>query len=337
MTQLGEMMKMGMVTDFSVACPFHNPKHTHDKVKNNYLAGDATKLGKNLDAGEAASSTVQRPESAPDHLYRQPKKDPDPDKAYSEEQREVYIVAGDENCKYPVAYSAHHLIPAKESLKQAAKLHKFIDKGKGKICCHLGYDVDGNENGVWLPGLHAVNSKGVDVWGAADDSPIDEEDIGASKRVKARAELTDRKTKWNYALLDGPRTAAGASAFSPSNMKWRYVYAAMTKGPKGIRQFHDRHPHYSSKVREHLDNVATILEGLVGVGLPEPTCQKCKDEQVKPPRPPIGLLGFMNGASRWLAGKLEGSTRHADYYTSSWCNPPAGTAPPPLVKKRKSS
>jgi A nuclease family of the HNH/ENDO VII superfamily with conserved AHH len=328
MTQLGEMVAVGFLSDVDVACPFHEKKHAHDATKNNYLAGDAKKLGENLDDGSASTSTIQRDAAAPDDRYRTPRKFPDPDETYDEETREVQIVKGNEDCKYPVVYSAHHLIPAKESLKRADKLHKFIDKGKGKICCNLGYDVDGNENGVWLPALHAVNSKGLALWGAASTDLPDEEDVG--RKTVVRTELEDGKSRWSYSPLDGPKPASGPIAFEPTNMKWMYVQAAMTYSRVGKRQFHDRHPEYSSKVCDHLQAVADQLEALVGSGGEEPTCQKCKDEAGKP-RPPIGLLGLLNKSSRWYRGKLVGRTRDDEYYTSSWCGPMA----PALTLKRK--
>ncbi|WP_395700743.1 AHH domain-containing protein [Aquabacterium sp.] len=332
MTQLGEMVKAGFVDDFDVDCPFHEKKHTCDGTKNNYQAGDAKTLGENLDDGSAGTSTVQRDAASPDNTYRSPEKFVDPDEAYDEETREVQIVAGNDNCIYPVAYSAHHLIPAKESLKRATKLHKFIDKGKGAICCNLGYDVDGNENGVWLPGLHAVNSKGLNLWGAASTDLPDDEEVGR-KAVK-RAELEDRKTKWTYSPLDGPKPSDGPAAFASTNMKWMYVQAAMNFAPVGKRQFHDRHPDYSGKVCEHLEDVATVLEGLLGLGGVEPSCKKCKDAKGKPV-PPIALLGMLNGSSRWFRGKLVGTTRDSVYYTSSWCGPAAPAPALVIPRKRK--
>ena len=328
MTQLGEMVAVGFVSTSDVECPFHDKKHAHDDAKNNYLAGNATTLGENLADGSTGSSTVQRDSAAPDHRFRRMQKFVDPDLEYDEETREVQIVKGNEDCVYPVVYSAHHLIPAKESLKRAAKLHKFIDKGKGKICCNLGYNIDGNENGVWLPGLHAVSRKGLNLWGSAPTDLPDEEGVG--RKPVVRKELEDGKSKWTYSPLAGPRPADGPIAFEPTNMKWMYVQKAMTFAKVGTRQFHDRHPEYSSKVCDHLQAVADVLENLVGSGGQEPACPKCK-EAIDKPLPPIGLLGLLNKSSRWYRGKVVGRTRDDNYYTSSWCGPMA----PALTRKRK--
>lgn len=328
MTQLGESAAVGLVDSLDMECPFHVKAHTHDSAKNNFLAGDATALGENLESGGVDSSTVQRNE-LPDKDYRSPRKEVDPDKYFSEAEREVQIVkGGTEDTKYPVAYSAHHLIPAKESLKPAAALHKYIDKGKGKICCNLGYDIDGNENGVWLPGLHAVNSKGLNLWGYSSTDLPDAEDVG--RKVVLRSELEDRTTKWKYSPLDGPKPADGSDAFEPTNMKWLYVQKAMIFPKLAPRQFHDRHPNYSELVMNHLNDVAAVLDRLSGNKVVPASCSKCKSANEKA-SPPVGLLGLLNRSSRWYRGKLVGRVRDSDYYTSSWCGPDS----PALVLPKK--
>lgn len=329
MTQLGEAVAVGILTEKKLECPFHEKGHSHDGVKSNYKAGDATALGKNLAAGGEDSSTVKR-KKLPDLNHSLPRKEADPDEAYSETEREVVLIRGNEDTRYPVAHSAHHLIPAKESLARANPLHKYIDSSKGKICCHLGYDVDGSENGVWLPGLHAVNSKGLDLWGAASSDLPDDEEVG--RRLRKRPELEDRKTKWTYALLDGPRPAHGPIAFEPTNLKWLYVQRSMTFPRMAPRQFHDRHTDYSGKVKAHLEDVATVLDRLLGTEETEPDCKECAEAKGKPP-PPAGLLGLLNNSSTWYRGKLVGRTRDKEYYTSSWCGP--GSPPVRIPRKHK--
>ena len=326
MTEIAELVHIGMIEEIEIICPFHETEHQCSKGGKNDLEGDAKVLGQNLDSGNTDSSTVVRSES-PDSDYKTPKKYLDPDETYSEEEREVQIVPANENCIYPVAYSAHHLIPAKESLKRASGLHKFIQKSKGKICCDLGYDVNGNENGVWLPGLHAVNSKGLNLWGAASSDLPDAEDIGR-KTVKRNRE--------RYSPLDGPRPGTGGSdAFDNTNMKWLYVKAAMNFSKVGTRQFHDRHPTYSGHIQKHLDSVAALLESLYGVRKDDdlPGCDKCKENRRNKNKssPPIALLGWLNNLSAFARSKLVGKTRHEKYYTSSWCG---SDAPNPRKRKR---
>jgi hypothetical protein len=321
MTQLGEMVAIGVVSAADIDCPFHEDEHDCSKPGKNELEGDATALGKSVVSG---ASTVVRTDD-PDIRHKAPEVEADPDHA-TEESREVSILADTadkdkkENCIYPVAFSAHHLIPAAESLKRAPGLHKFMQKSKGKICCDLGYDVNGNENGVWLPGLHAVNSKGLNLWGSAPTSLPDKEEVG--RRVVKRA-------GYKYSPLRGPRPGTGgALAFGPTNMKWMYVQKAMTF--LGPRQFHDRHANYSRLVKEQLMAVGKRLETFYGLRKdPEIAgCPKCRSRKKKEKAPPpVQLLGLLNKTSKtFLRGKVKGRTQDDEYYTSSWCRPLAQTA-----------
>ena len=324
MTQLGEMVAIGIAADASVDCPFHEDDHDCSKPGKNELEGDATTLGKAVVSG---ASTVVRSD-APDKGHKSPEIEADPDAA-SEESREISILAGNDNCIYPVAFSAHHLIPAKESLKRAPGLHKYIQKSKGKICCDLGYDINGNENGVWLPGLHAVNSKGLNLWGSAPTSLPDKEEVG--RRVVKRAGYT-------YSPLRGPRPGTGgAISFSATNMKWMYVQKAMAF--LGPRQFHDRHANYSRLVKEQLMAVGKRLDVFYGLKK-DPAlagCAKCRSRKKKTKAPPpTQLLGLLNNTSKaFLRGKVKGKTQDDEFYTSSWCGPMAVKGAVKVAAKKK--
>jgi hypothetical protein len=337
MTELVELVHIGIVDEKKLECPFHEKSHKcDDSVENKITDGNAETLGERLADGEPGSSTVKRTDK-PYINYKMPEKSADPDKI-PPNKRLVKIFIHDETLLYPVAYSAHHLIPAKESMKPVASLHKFIDSSEGKICCNLGYDINGNENGVWLPGLHAVNSKGIGKWGSADEECPDEESV----RTGAKQIETGKK---DFLPLDGPRPADAnpSEVFSDDNMKWLYVQAAMQFDPgdgNSPRQFHDRHPTYSQQVEGKLTAMAKLLEHLYGLqndaNLPGcPDCKKSRQQTSKPP-PPARLLSWLNNLSRWCRdGKLLGHTEDTLYYTSSWCCP--GTpSPAPKTPKKKS-
>jgi hypothetical protein len=322
MTNLQPGVTIGVITSKTLKCPFHDDSHQCDAaIKNVYLSGDATKLGTNLDSGQMSSSTVLRdlPPLKSVRKFADPDDLPEEDRWVDISKINSSIAKGKtkdekERLIYPTAYSAHHLIPAKESLKAASKLHRFIDKRKGsgkKLCCNLGYDVNGTENGVWLPGLHAVNSKGIDIWGSSDEEAPDGEAVGR-KRIR-------RKAGYEYAKLDGPKANAGAAAFADDNLKWLYIQAAMTLGPAGRRQFHDRHKDYSDHVKDHLLNLSAVLEKFAGIAI-ESNCDKCKKSTDKL-LPPIKLLQWMNNLSFKLRGKLVSKIEDSKYYTSSWCDP----------------
>jgi hypothetical protein len=317
MTELCEMVAIGMVTEKDVECPFHDEHKCEESLKNNF-EGNADTLGNNLAVVEDNSSTVLR-KNGP----KSTEQSDDPDKT-PVENREINILKGNDDCIYPVAFSAHHLIPAKESLQRAKDLHAFMEK-KDKFCCNLGYDVNGNENGVWLPGLHAVNRKGVNLWGAASTDLLEEEEIG--RKVVVRPDKEDKSKNWTYSPLDGPKPSDNPTeAFYPTNMKWLYIQKAMTF-LKPIRQFHDRHPIYSEQVENHLNAVADVLKQLYDRRKKKGKlgCSKCRErEKEKKPSPPIALLKLLNNTSRFYRDeKLLKHTQDNEFFTSSWCGPDA--------------
>lgn len=325
MTQLGELVAVGMITanGGDGECPFHEKKHTCDGVVNE-LDGDASALGSHLDAGTVAGSTVVR-SVVPDKSYQEPRQEDDPDDL-PYEQREVQLFAGEESCWYPVGFQAHHLIPAKESLARCETLLKYIEKKKGKLCCDLGYNVNGSENGAWLPGKHPVDGNGLDLWGSASGALPDREDLGRRKVVRGSG-----SDKWSYTPLSGPR-AGNPGANADTNLKWLYVKASMRF--LGARQFHDRHPTYSKNVREHLETVGKLLERFSGTRKTPAACPKCRDRAKQKLIPPAKLLGVLNRLSKRYRKYVVGRMEHEQFYTSSWCDPARRTQA--SLKKAKS-
>lgn len=79
-------------------------------------------------------------------------------------------IRGDEfHVELPVAFAAHHMIPGDASLKKS-KLFKDAKNGlqvKGKAEGNVGYDVNNEVNGVWLPGSYAFSQGEEKLWGKA--------------------------------------------------------------------------------------------------------------------------------------------------------------------------
>jgi len=61
-----------------------------------------------------------------------------------------------------VVPAAHHLIPGNASLKKATTLHQFMAADDGVISGDIGYDVNDNHNGIWLPGSYGVRADAPD-------------------------------------------------------------------------------------------------------------------------------------------------------------------------------
>ncbi|MHC4216007.1 MAG: AHH domain-containing protein [Planctomycetota bacterium] len=176
---------------------------------------------------------------------------------------------------YPYSRSAHHLIPGNASLRDS-NLMAFIKKGD-KIFGDIGYDVNGAENGIWLP-THAALST----------------EMAEGKLLPGEDEAM------KYAALTKKVEEDGQENPYFATFQQRYTFNIMKKTN---RQFHDAHPDYNifvSKVLEKINvNLINISSG----------CKECK--KVKSPDgklPPYHqLVNRLNSVSSRLRPLLLGS------------------------------
>lgn len=113
---------------------------------------------------------------------------------------------------YPYTVAAHHLIPGNASLyNDDNKLKDYMIKGKSvsangkswKIKYHIGYNVNGAHNGVWLPGNYAIrpgsSPTGV-TWGAMGHEDWQLHYVAACAKV-AEGQFHDAHTNYNDSVL----------------------------------------------------------------------------------------------------------------------------------------
>lgn len=65
--------------------------------------------------------------------------------------------------KLDVTVAAHHLVPGNESLLRAKSLLAWIKKGRN-VRGDIGYSLNHERNGIWLPGSYAWNSQSTTTW-----------------------------------------------------------------------------------------------------------------------------------------------------------------------------
>lgn len=120
MTQLGEMIAFPAVED-PWSCPFDHKKQPARKIGEHAMPrwekNDADELGRKL--GDQYHFSVRIP----------------------------ITVNG---TKHQAHYTPHHLLPGNASWPRT-KLRKWVDKRPGNISGHIGYNVNGFDNGVSLP------------------------------------------------------------------------------------------------------------------------------------------------------------------------------------------
>jgi hypothetical protein len=219
---------------------------------------------------------------------------------------------------YPVTCAAHHVIPAQESLKGSPLLTFMCKKGfeetlkdetysDGIVWSGVGYDVNGNQNGIFLPGSYAVGGGrgGMNVWADNTDEDEDEpEDAGDKVADPQSNELTGNLYE-----------------IKAQNRKWLYVKQAVKLCPG---QFHDRHVEFSKFIQEILEKIFENHRALKKSMLDVGACDRCKQraELIKKHGipAPYGLVQRLNSVSKRVMTFLDGKTWKRNIYTSGWGN-----------------
>ncbi len=162
-----------LVKEVKDKCPFKDEFVGVDKEEGEHLKKDdkkgvqkeqhnsGGKLGDNLiGASPGMEGTVGGPFPPPE-MDEEPRRD--------SKRNDIWVnVPGADGISagvYPFTLAAHHLIPGKASL-WPSQLKPYMTKNKSvssksggqkwKIKKYIGYNVNGNHNGVWLPGNYAI-------------------------------------------------------------------------------------------------------------------------------------------------------------------------------------
>ncbi len=243
MTELMEAVAFGMISDPNIECPF-----SHDepgKVENDLdSGGGGAKLGTRLKNGWstqlwASKNGTVEPKKKQVLCAKSPKEDDCPD---DEPVKVKMDLAGGEE-EFPYSVSAHHLTPAEAALPKSA-LIEYVKEGD-VVDGDIGYDVNGSENGVWLPAHHALSSNMPTLAGASGPS------------------------KYGALSKEGDESA--------SNIVDLYTRAVMDKTN---RQFHDAHEDYSDFVVKTLDKIHVDI-----LLFESKDCDDCKSNSGKLPAP----------------------------------------------------
>ena len=202
MTQLGEAVAIStLLADLHMAssCPFCCKDEAESRKQD--LANDPGTLRTACKLGDALGTEEPLGNKMWTVVYTNPKTD----------KEEISQVRS----------NPHHLIPGNASLKGHPIL-EAITKDKGTITADIGYDVNGQANGIWLPTI-------LEDFYARRGSP-DQPSGGV---------------RWGKLSRDYP------------NEQFTMAEAAMHEAS---RQFHDAHPDYSEEVKARLDKFLVALK-----------------------------------------------------------------------------
>ena len=304
MPELGEIIAPpDVAAEFAATCPFKKEPKTGDPKKPENIEdddlddkeglqeNDGGVLGQNLEAkkpGEGTGGVFPPTE----FLHKQT-----PNDSKRGEQRLIHLEGykDAQEGDFPFTVAAHHLVPGNASLyDEDVKLINYMEDGKSvetaakktyKIEGHIGYDVNGSHNGVWLPGNYAIKK--------------------AMPKTKKRAAVPGTTPVKGKAWSD-----LEAAGYEP----WQYKYVAgACKAGKG--QFHDAHEDpYSATVRKNLMTIVTALNTHLDRDPPCPDCQN--NEKVIPP--PQRIKMRLYALSQALRGFVQGPPEawKAPWFTS---------------------
>jgi hypothetical protein len=332
MTELIEGVSVGLVSETTTDCPFdHDSNIENPPYVENYFIGIGKTLGNKM-AAQVGTHTSSHPlfQSQP----KQPQKINPNDKLTHEAHRLKKPISIDSGMAvpnlYPVTCAAHHLIPAQASLKRAKTLLNFMvckekpedvkggGKVKGQVYSDVGYDVNGSQNGMYLPGTYAVYG----LW-QRSTSVMDDEDWEPSDNHD------EEDVSGPVAVVSGP-VAGGTPELSgrlheinSNNKKWQYVKQAMSicEG-----QYHDAHGDYSTFVISVLQKIGgqyflhmREINSQRGCKPCQKRVEKFKQHLDKIGFPtPFALVERLNGVSERLSKYLNGKQWKLNIYTSRW-------------------
>lgn len=268
-------------------CPF-----SHEKVSQDYrnkFVGVGTTLGKRMKAGKSTSNNPGHGGGLSVDARANPTEDPDHALYRKENPRPIRLAnpSGTKTVSYPVTCAAHHLIPAQASLKVSPLVQWLIKKGKpdvfrgctknGIVEHSVGYDVNGTQNGIWLPGPYAMKGK----WKFYPAFPDEEnENPGGGDEDFENDDVEEHpSTQFDYAV---------------QSMRLSET------------QFHDAHPDYSRCVELALLAVNDKMDKSAQPGM----CDKCGGKLNEEPYPtPYRLIDKLSAISKRLQGRLSAGPR----------------------------
>lgn len=177
MSQVGEAVSVMIIKIAEEKCPWKQPDADDVEVKDeNPMKDDRDSvaklqgnnggiLGQNLiNASSGKRSTINSicPPPSP------AKQEGRIDTRRTRGSEKIYVSA--DGKKYPYTVAAHHLIPGKASLAPS-DVYNYMEAGKKvssspeqggftwTIQKHIGYNVNGSHNGIWLPGNYAIRRR----------------------------------------------------------------------------------------------------------------------------------------------------------------------------------
>jgi hypothetical protein len=300
--QAGEKVHVIAGTNPKWKCPFaHEPEQ---KDFTNDFAGSGKTLGGNLETGKPTSTNPPEFSGSPTlPVEKDPRHRPGHALNRALDPRPIKMTWNSRPLNWGVTCAAHHLLPSADGFKRSAIVPWLVKKGQtaqvgtkgrklasftGKVDNHVGYDLNGAQNGVWLPGPYYMYG----VW-TNFTSGLDPED-----------EVP-------------PTGAPSGGEMMPEDYSSQLEYAVVAMR-KANAQFHDSHRRpYSAFVVRVLNAIANKMQKIVDTA----ECPDCRAKiQNSGPPAPYSLILRLNASGGRLRNLLEGGPTgwKPNIITSKW-------------------
>lgn len=169
MTQLGEAVSFALINEQIRKCPFTVPDAEDAEEEDESFAKDdsITMRAAQENSGSKLGNNVEEGSPGKPGTWNVLGGDPERYKAKQVDTNRTGDKVNVSGRKYPYTVAAHHLIPGNASLYES-QLFKSYMRRNGKmevdtptqmtftVSHHIGYNVNGSHNGVWLPGSYAI-------------------------------------------------------------------------------------------------------------------------------------------------------------------------------------
>jgi len=222
--------------------------------------------------------------------------------------KQLTLYESNDSCDYDVVFAAHHLIPGNAALK-GDEIVQWLG-GEDKISAgqnkngqpsskiidsqFSGYNVNNQENGIWLPGPYALSTK--KKW--PSDDVLKKAKSKGTISNKTKTNCLDFKMAYAFAVIDGTDQACDQDGLSDKEKD--YVGC----------QFHFNHREYSEFVQKCLKKVNEKIMGIM-----IPICPKAKPNNEGKYNVPYGIVNRLNTISRRIAPYLKGKPWSKYIYT----------------------
>jgi hypothetical protein len=218
---IGESIGIALIQQLTAECPFKSETPEDVSIEEEDVIEDDRDEAADLQdnnggvLGRNLINSSPGKEGTVNNFYPSANKAPEP-RVDSKTQPGLKVTLQGKPYDYKVA--AHHLIPGDASLANSDVYNDYMCKGADmttkaghtyKIRANIGYNVNGNHNGVWLPGNYGIRAGKGPVagksWGDIVEDP-DHKDWCFEYMVacveKVGGQFHDSHTKYNEAVLN---------------------------------------------------------------------------------------------------------------------------------------